>query len=231
MPDYPDPPGPLDSAFFERPAGDIAQDLIGCVLRRWLDNTWVSVQIVETEAYGLDDTASHAFRGRTPSREPMWMDPGTIYMYHSRAGPSLNVSCGTGPEAVLIKAGIPINDRRSSDDRFNVLHRRNPAPDGSSRRPNHRLCAGQTLLCRSLELTVAKWTARPFDHNSFYIEGRKDLPRIICTLRLGIAPDRDDGRMARYVDRDLAFAATSNPMRRRDARRGRDYRDVELNLS
>ena len=228
--DYPDPPETLDASFFDRPADNVAQDLIGCVLRRFLDNTWVGVQIVETEAYGLDDTASHAFRGRTPSREPMWMDPGTIYMYHSRAGPSLNISCGTGPEAVLIKAGIPITDRRSSDLSFDALHRRNPGPDGLSRRTNSRLCAGQTLLCRALELTVADWTARPFNHNSFYIESRKERPRIICALRLGITPDRDDGRLARYIDHDLADAATSNPMRRRGARRGHDYRDVGLTL-
>ena len=205
----------------------MARDLIGCVLRRRVGDTWLGVQIVETEAYGLNDPASHAYLGRTPSREPMWMPPGTIYMYHSRAGPSLNVSCGTGPEAVLIKAGLPIVDERSPQAALDAMHRLNPAPDGRSRRANERLCAGQTLLCRSLGLSMPEWTGRQFDPDRFYIEARNARPRIIATLRLGIRPERDDGRRSRYLDRALASAATSNPLRRRGAQAGVDYWEIE----
>ena len=196
------------------------------MLRRRLDGLWLGVRIVETEAYGLDDPASHAYLGRTPSREPMWMPPGTIYMYHSRAGASLNVSCGTGPEAVLIKAGVPVVDEQSPQAALDAMHRMNPAPDGQSRRLEARLCAGQTLLCRSLGLTVAEWTGRQFVPDRFYIEARKARPCIIRTLRLGIRPDRDDGRLSRYVDRDLSSSATTNPLRR-GARAGRDYWELE----
>ena len=203
----------------------MARELIGCVLRRRLDGLWLGVRIVETEAYGLDDPASHAFLGRTPSREPMWMPPGTIYMYHSRAGASLNVSCGTGPEAVLIKAGVPVVDDISPGAALDAMHGLNPAPDGRSRRAERRLCAGQTLLCRSLGLTVAAWTGRQFDPSRFYIEAGKARPRIISTLRLGIRPERDDGRRSRYVDRELADSATVNPLRRGSVA-GRDYWEI-----
>lgn len=213
-------------SFFQRSVDAVAQDLIGCVLRRRLDGLWLGTRIVETEAYGLDDPASHAYLGRTPSREPMWAPPGTIYMYHSRAGASLNVSCGTGPEAVLIKAGVPVVDAISSKAALDAMHRLNPAPDGQSRRPEARLCGGQTLLCRSLGLTVAEWTGRQFDRDLFYIEARTVTPRIVATLRLGISPERDDGRRSRYVDRDLADSATVNPLRR-GARAGRDYWEIE----
>ena len=196
------------------------------MLRRRLDGLWLGVQIVETEAYGLDDPASHAYLGRTPSREPMWMPPGTIYMYHSRAGASLNVSCGSGPEAVLIKAGLPVVDERSPQAALDAMHRLNPAPDGRSRRPERRLCAGQTLLCRSMGLTVSEWTGRQFGRKRFYIGSRKAVPRIIATRRLGIRPERDDGRRARYVDRTLAGSATINPLRR-GAQAGRDYWEIE----
>ncbi len=196
------------------------------MLRRRLDGLWLGVRIVETEAYGLDDPASHAYLGRTPSREPMWMPPGTIYMYHSRAGASLNVSCGKGPEAVLIKAGVPVVDATSPKSALNAMHRLNPAPDGQSRRLEARLCAGQTLLCRSLGLTVAEWSGRQFESDRFYIEARKARPRIIRTLRLGIRPDRDDGRRSRYVDRGFSSSATTNPLRR-GARAGRDYWEIE----
>lgn len=195
------------------------------MLRRRLDGLWLGVQIVEAEAYGLEDPASHAYLGRTPSREPMWMPPGTIYMYHSRAGASLNVSCGTGPEAVLIKAGVPVVDATSPKAALDAMHRLNPAPDGRSRRSERRLCAGQTLLCRSLGLTVAEWTGRQFDRDHFYIEARTASPRIVATLRLGIRPEREDGRRSRYVDRALAGAATSNPLRR-GAVAGRDYWEI-----
>lgn len=216
----------LDLSFFQRPVDVVARDLIGCVLRRRLDGLWLGVRIVETEAYGLEDPASHAYLGRTPSREPMWMPPGTIYMYHSRAGASLNVSCGTGPEAVLIKAGVPVVDELSPQAALDAMHRLNPAPDGESRRPKRRLCAGQTLLCRSLGLTVTEWTGRQFDPDRFYIEARRTSPRIVATLRLGIRPERDDGRQSRYVDRNLAGSATSNPLRR-GAMAGRDYWEIE----
>ena len=215
----------LDLSFFQRPVDVVARALIGCVLRRRLEGLWLGVQIVETEAYGLDDPASHAYLGRTPSREPMWMLPGTIYMYHSRAGASLNVSCGTGPEAALIKAGAPVVDVLSPQAALDAMHRLNPAPDGQSRRAERRLCAGQTLLCRSLGLTVAEWTGRQFDPSRFYIEARNARPRIISTLRLGIRTERDDGRRSRYVDRDSARSATSNPLRR-GARAGRDYWEI-----
>lgn len=196
------------------------------MLRRRVDELWLGAQIVETEAYGLNDPASHAYLGHTPSREPMWMPPGTIYMYHSRAGASLNVSCGTGPEAVLIKAGVPIVDDRSPQAALDAIHRLNPAPSGPSRRPGHRLCAGQTLLCRSLSLSVAGWTGRQFDPDRFYIEARNAQPRLVATLRLGLRPERDDGRRSRYVDRALAGSATINPLRR-GALAGRDYWEID----
>ena len=216
----------LDLSFFQRPVDVVARELIGCVLRRRLDGLWLGVQIVETEAYGLDDPASHAYLGRTPSREPMWMPPGTIYMYHSRAGASLNVSCGTGPEAVLIKSGVPVLDERSPQAALDSMHRFNPAPDGRSRRAERRLCAGQTLLCRALGLTVAEWTGKQFNPDRFYIEARRTTPRIVATLRLGIRPERDDGRRSRYVHRDHARSATVNPLRR-GAVAGRDYLEIE----
>ena len=131
-----------------------------------------------------------------------------------------------GPEAVLIKAGAPVVDERSPQAALDAMHRLNPAPDGKSRRADRRLCAGQTLLCRSLGLTVAEWTGRQFEPDRFYIEARRTRPRIVATLRLGIRPDRDDGRLSRYVDRDLSSSATTNPLRR-GARAGRDYWELE----
>ena len=96
---------PLPAAFYERPPGEVARDLLGALVT---DGTGV-VRRVETEAYqGTDDPASHSFRGRTPRTAVMWGPPGRLYVYFSYGMHwCMNVSCG--PEgvasAVLLRAG------------------------------------------------------------------------------------------------------------------------------
>jgi len=43
----------------------------------------LTAQILETEAYYLNDKASHASLGFTEKRKALFMPPGTIYMYFS----------------------------------------------------------------------------------------------------------------------------------------------------
>jgi DNA-3-methyladenine glycosylase len=79
-----DPPvAELSRAWFARPTTQVARDLIGC--RIVVDpgsNEAVVARIVETEAYlGLDDPASHAFRGRTPRSAVMFGPAAHLYVY------------------------------------------------------------------------------------------------------------------------------------------------------
>jgi DNA-3-methyladenine glycosylase len=98
----------LDRAWFDRPAREVARDLVGARLVHDSPDGPVGGRIVEVEAYeGPEDLAAHSSRGRTARNAVMFGRPGTLYVYlvyglHHCA----NVVCGPGakPEAVLLRA-------------------------------------------------------------------------------------------------------------------------------
>ena len=215
--------GMLSPAFFDRPSPIVARDLVGKVLRRRYRRRWLAASIVEAEAYEKNEKGSHASLGRTPSREALFMPPGTIYMYYARGKDSLNVSCRGEGNAVLIKGALVYTDDRSPSEHIELMHALNPL--GSRRRPDHRLCAGQTLLCQALALRVPDWDKKSFDPERFFIEDVGYRPeRLVCARRLGIPSGRDEHLMYRYVDFDRVHAATVNPITYRGAKEGTDYR-------
>jgi DNA-3-methyladenine glycosylase len=60
----------------------VARELLGKVLVRQTEETVLSGRIVEAEAYyGVNDPASHSFRGKTPRCALMWERPGLAYVY------------------------------------------------------------------------------------------------------------------------------------------------------
>ncbi len=209
--------------FFDQDARELAPALLGVVLRRRVGALWLAAAIVETEAYLRSERASHSSLGRTPSREPMFMPAGTLYLYHSRGGPSLNLSARGEGDAVLIKAGLPWVDERSGPRSLEAMHRLNPKRDGSAR-PERRLCSGQSLLCRALDLRVAEWSGRTFDPEAFYAEAGPRPQSILQTRRLGIPAGRDEHLPYRFVHGEHADAATENPLRKRGWVEGVEYR-------
>jgi DNA-3-methyladenine glycosylase len=102
----------LKRDFYNQNAIIVARQLLGAVVVHVLDGQRVSGTIVETEAYtGLDDEASHAFRGRTPRTRPMWETTGHSYLYLNYGIHwLLNVTCEPDgqPAAVLIRAIEPL---------------------------------------------------------------------------------------------------------------------------
>jgi len=213
----------LSPDFFSRDASQVAQSLIGKVIRRKYKNYWLAVRIIETEAYYLTDKASHSSLGYTQKRKAMFMPPGTIYMYYARGHDSLNISCGNEGDAVLIKAAFPFIDKLSPEKNIKIMQQLNPAKDGSSR-PIEKLCAGQTLLCKSLNLKVTDWDQQKFNKNSFYIQDVKRKPdKIIQTRRLGIHQDRDAHLFYRFIDYEYAACCTSNPLTKRNYNETEDY--------
>ena len=213
----------LKTNFFSHEPCHVAQALIGKIIRRKYKNQWLAARIIETEAYYLSDKASHSSLGYTHKRKAMFMPAGTIYMYYARGHDSLNISCGNEGDAVLIKSAFPFIDKISPEKNIKIMQQLNPAKDGSSR-PIEKLCAGQTLLCKSLNLKVSEWDQQQFNKNSFYIQDNNLKPdKIIQTTRLGIHQDRDAHLHYRFIEYDFAKYCTSNPLTKRMFKEGKEY--------
>ena len=203
-------------SFFNRDACMVAQQLLGKVIRRKYRGHWLSARIIETEAYYLEEKGSHASLGFTEKRKALFMPAGTIYMYYARGKDSLNVSCKGKGNAVLIKSAYPFSDNRSSPAVTKIMQQLNPTISGELR-PVEKLCNGQTILCRSLDLTVKEWDQQQFDKKRFYFESINKIPeKIIQTTRLGIPAGRDRHLPYRFIDYDFARFCTSNPLTKRN---------------
>lgn len=212
----------LPDEFFDRDAQQLARDLLGKVIRHRLHGLWLSARIIETEAYYLEDKGSHASLGYTEKRRALFLDGGHIYMYYARGGDSLNFSAHGAGNAVLIKSASPFLDPHSGAASLALMQRLNPRRDGSPR-PTEKLCAGQTLLCRSLGLKVREWDAQRFDPQRLFVEDIGERPaQIIQTTRLGIPSGRDEHLPYRFVDAAHAGQCTRNPLRHGQVE-GRDY--------
>ena len=104
----------LTRAFFARPAGEVARDLVGAILlHRLPDGRRVGGRLVELEAYLGDgsDPAAHSHAGPTPRNQPMFGPPGRLYAYRSYGlHTCVNVVCeraGSGA-AILLRALEPL---------------------------------------------------------------------------------------------------------------------------
>lgn len=103
----------LPKSFYQRPADQVAPDLLGRYLVRQSGELRLVVRIVETEAYlGATDRASHAWNGRrTPRNESLYQPGGVAYVYFIYGMYyCLNAVTGSAKTAgaVLIRAAEPL---------------------------------------------------------------------------------------------------------------------------
>ncbi len=143
-------PRKLPRSFYERPTLRVAKDLLGkCLVHRTAEGEASGV-IVEAEAYmGINDPASHAYKGRrTPRNEVMWGPAGHAYIYPIYGMYlCLNiVTVGPGvPEGVFIRALQPA-------DGLELMARRRGL-SLKDRRTVRRLTTGPSKLCIALGIT------------------------------------------------------------------------------
>ncbi|KAA0196133.1 hypothetical protein HAZT_HAZT003534, partial [Hyalella azteca] len=133
--------------------------MTGQTLVRVVDGERLSGRVTEVESYlGGDDEASHSHHGkRTPRNEPMYMQPGTAYVYAIYGSyHCFNISSRGAGSAVLIRALEPLEgEERMRDlrDAKRSSAKRNSSPGKrTTRLKTHQICNGPSKLCIALSI-------------------------------------------------------------------------------
>ncbi len=176
----------LPRSFYLQPALDVARQLLGLYLVRKTGRAVLAGRIVEVEAYlGPDDPASHAYRGRTPRNEVMFMKGGHLYVYFTYGmhfcGNVVTGPAGT-PHAVLLRALEPV-------DGLAVLAENRTLPVMKL----EALCSGPAKLCQAFGI-ARKENGTDLCRGEIWIE-RRDAPlvddMIARSPRVGISKARE----------------------------------------
>jgi DNA-3-methyladenine glycosylase len=192
-------PTRLPRAFYARPATEVAPALLGHVLVRALpDGTRAAARIVEVEAYGPDDPASHAFRGMTPRNAVMFGPPGHLYVYFTYGMHfCMNAVTGRAGEgtAVLVRACEPlegVEGMRSRRGRDRILE----------------LCSGPGRLTQALGVARSEDGADLVDGDRVWVERGSRPGGIDTGIRVGV---HETTRSWRYWLEGNPFVSRGRP--------------------
>ena len=170
--------------WFARPASVVARDLIGAELLVG----GVGGIIVETEAYGRDDAASHSYRGPTARNAAMFGPPGCAYVYRSYGIHwCLNAVCEPG-SAVLIRAIEPTRGIDSMQERRGLESVR-------------LLCSGPGRLTQAMAVDIGH-DRLPLGEAPFSLSLPDAAAPIVTGPRIGIT---------KAVDLPLRFGLAGSP--------------------
>lgn len=157
---------------FDADAPQLARELIGALLL--VDG--VGGLIVETEAYAMDDPASHSHGGPRPRNRAMFGPPAHAYVYRSYGIHwCLNVVCretGHGA-AVLIRALQPTHGVALMRQRRGTVNER-------------LLCAGPGRVAQALGITQAH-DGLPLDQPPFELRPPDHPVEVVRDVRIGIS--------------------------------------------
>lgn len=162
---------------FDAPSVEVARSLIG--VQVLVDG--VGGRIVETEAYDVDDPASHTYGGQTPRNASMFGPSGHAYVYRSYGIHwCLNFVCreaGHGA-GVLIRAIEPTEG-------LDVMRARRGLDDV------RLLCSGPGRLGQALGITRAL-DGMSLEHAPFELQASPAAPEVVVGVRIGISKAKDE---------------------------------------
>ncbi|CAL1678671.1 unnamed protein product [Lasius platythorax] len=196
----------LQYDFFDTPCEELAQQLLGKILVRYLENgTILKGRIVETEGYlGAIDKASQTYQNKiTPRNLPMYMPPGTIYvymtygMYHC-----FNISSQGDGCAVLVRAIEPLEGITHMVDQRNTSKTRK-----TNLKPHEQLCNGPSKLCIAYQLNKEHSRYSLCTWKGLWLEddGAAGDFKIVKSARIGI-----DSCGSEWANKPLRFYVYGN---------------------
>lgn len=175
----------LTRDFYKKSSIELSKDLLGKIFVRIINGKKVSCRISEVEAYmGVLDKAAHSYGGkRTKRTEVMYGEPGFLYvfiiygMYDCANIVAADVDI---PEAVLIRAGVPIDGLdEMAERRFNKKY------SLLSKKEKINLANGPGKLCKAMGIDRA-YNGEDLCENSIYLEDDGYIPEIAVSRRIGI---------------------------------------------
>jgi DNA-3-methyladenine glycosylase len=183
---------PLPRRFYTRDPVEVARDLVGRLLVRETRGSRSIGRIVEVEAYGHEDPASHSFKGRTRRNVTMFGPPGHAYVYVSHGiHHCMNVTTGEA-NAVLIRAMEPVVGAEEMVRRRGVVDER-------------LLCAGPGRLCQALGITLADDGHDLTRRGVMWLAEGEPAQAMVATARIGVSAATDVPW--RFVEEGSRFAS------------------------
>jgi len=171
-----------------------AKGLLGWKLVHESPQGVTSGYIVETEAYGMDDQASHTYRGETVRNRAMFQEAGTIYVYFTY-GMHYCANIVTGAkghgQGVLLRALEPV-------DGIELMSQRRGLSDAT------RLTNGPAKLVQAMGITK-EHNGTHLDHGGLRLEPGTIPTEIVQSTRIGIKKAID--QPWRFYIKDNAFVS------------------------
>lgn len=170
----------LRRPFYARPAIEVAEELLGKILVRRIDDRLHRARIVETEAYvGPHDLACHASKGRTARTDVMFGRAGHAYVYliYGMYDMLNFVVGGVGDaQAVLLRGAVGLDDWNAD-------------------------LSGPGRLARALEVTRVHNRLDLTGDVLYVVDDPNYVPSVIRTKRIGVdyAGEWKDA-LLRFVD-------------------------------
>ncbi|KAI1303168.1 putative DNA-3-methyladenine glycosylase [Halotydeus destructor] len=192
----------LGEAFYNVDSTVLAVNLIGKVLCRYIPETNRILKgcVIETEAYcGVEDRACHTFGGkRTQRNEPMFMKPGTAYVYFTYGMyHCFNISSKEEGGAVLIRAVEPLEgleDMTMSRAKFSKFQTSYSIKN---------VCNGPSKMCIAYEIDKLRINKQClFSSEQIWLEPGRDVgsENIASSKRIGLGKSAAD-----WLDKPLRF--------------------------